>query len=138
MSQEQQSQIDDLIRRYYAAFDNRSNRAIGVDELRRIFMTDARVTRVVAGQVDSWTVEQFISPREAMLTDGTLLDFHEWEVEGVTDIFADIAQRRSRYRKSGKLRGQPYSGEGYKLIQLCRSQGQWRIISVLWEDVSAA
>jgi hypothetical protein len=135
MAVNQQSEIDDLVARFYAAFDNRDGRAIGADELRGMFLADARITRVMAGQLDSWTVEEFIAPRAAILTDGTLVGFHEWEIAGETTIFENIAERQSRYRKSGRLRGEPYGGEGRKLISLCRLDGRWRIVSVLWEDI---
>ena len=103
-------------------------------ELRQLFLPDARVTRVAAGEVDSWTVEEFMAPRVALLTDGSLVDFHEWEIEGATTVYGHIAERRSRYRKSGQLDGEPYLGEGRKLLLLCRREARWQIVSVLWED----
>lgn len=129
------SRIEHLIARFYAAFDNRAGRFVDLTELRGMFLPDSRVTRIANGQPESWTVDQFIAPREAILTDGSLVDFHEWEVEGVTTIFGNIAAHRSQYRKSGQLRGDPYVGEGRKFISLCRLEGRWRIVSILWEDL---
>jgi hypothetical protein len=100
-----------------------------------MFLPNARVTRVCAGQMESWSVDEFIAPRAAMLMDGTLVKFHEWEIEGATTIFGNIAEHRSQYRKSGHLRGDPYVGEGRKFISLCRLAGCWRIVSILWEDL---
>jgi len=100
-----------------------------------MFLPNARATRLAAGQMDSWSVDEFIAPRAAILTDGTLVDFHEWEIEGGTTIFGSIAEHRSRYRKSGQLRGEPYLGEGRKFVLLCQLEGRWRIVSVLWEDL---
>lgn len=135
MNPDPQQQIDHLIARFYAAFDNRQGKPIAVPELRDLFLPTARVTRVAAGQIDSWSVDEFIAPRAAILTDGTLIDFHEWEIEGATTIHDHIAERRSRYRKSGQLRDDPYAGEGRKFILLCQSDGRWRIASILWEDL---
>lgn len=135
MSLAQQSQIERLIALFYAAFDNREGRAIAVAELREMFLPDARVTRLAAGLIESWSVDEFIAPREAILTDGTLVDFHEWEIEGATTIFGNIAEHRSRFGKSGLLRGSPYVGEGRKLILLCQLDARWRIVSILWEDL---
>ena len=131
----QQSEIGSLISRFYAAFDNRQGRALDVTELRELFLPEARVTRVAAGQADSWSVDEFIAPRVAILTDGILLSFHEWEVEGATTVFGNIAEHRSQYRKSGQQRGTPYGGEGRKFILLCQLEGRWRIVSILWEDL---
>jgi hypothetical protein len=130
-----ETEIDTLVAAFYAAFDNRGGVAPKGDELRTMFLREGRVTHVWADGVSTWTVEAFVAPRETMLTDGTLTEFHEWEVEGATILFDNIAERRSRYRKSGCLRGEPYSGEGRKFIQLCRTEGRWRIASVLWEDI---
>jgi len=131
----QQSEITRLIERFYAAFDNRERRTIDMAALREMFLPEARVMRVAAGQTDSWSVDEFIAPRAAILTDGTLVNFHEWEIEGATTIFANIAEHRSQYRKSGEQRGEPYAGEGRKFILLCHVDGRWRIVSVLWEDL---
>lgn len=130
-----QTAINRLIARFYAAFDNRERRVLDMTELREMFLPKATVTRVAAGQTDSWSVEEFIAPRVAILTDGTLVNFHEWEVEGATTIFGNIAEHRSQYRKSGHQRGEPYVGEGRKFILLCQLEGTWRIVSVLWEDL---
>ncbi len=128
------SEIDARVRAFYAAFDNRGGQAPATDALRDLFMPEGRVTKVSAEGVVTWTVDEFIAPRAAMLTDGTLVDFHEWEVEAETIVTGDIASRRSVYRKAGTLNGEPYAGEGRKFIQLCREDGRWRILSVLWQD----
>lgn len=135
LSTPHQSEIDRLIARFYCAFDNREGRTIATAELREMFLPNARVTRLAAGQMDSWSVDEFIAPRQAMLTDGTLVDFHEWEIEGATTIFGSIAEHRSRYRKSGQMRGESYVGEGRKIILLCQLEARWRIVAVLWEDL---
>jgi len=131
-----QSQINRVIARFYAAFDNRAGQIFDVNGFLEMFLPKARVTRVLAGEVESWTIGEFIAPRAVMLTDGTLANFHEWEIEGATTIFDNIAEHRSQYRKSGVMRGDPYNGGGRKIISLCQVDGSWRIASVLWEDYS--
>jgi hypothetical protein len=100
-----------------------------VTELRDMFLPDARVTRIAAGQIEFWSVDEFIAPRAAMLTDGTLVNCHEWEVEEATTISGQIAEHRSRYRKSGQVRGDAYSSEGRKLFLLCWSERHLYIVS---------
>jgi len=130
-----QAAIDAVIAAFYAAFDNRDGRAPATSALRGLFTPEARVVRVSAEGVASWDLEAFIAPREAMLGDGTLLDFHEWETDAATQVSGNIASRTSRYRKAGTLNGAPYVGEGRKFIQLARgADARWRITAVLWED----
>lgn len=128
------SEIDALVATFYAAFDNRDGRAPRTEALRATFTVEGRVTKVSGEGIVTWTVDEFIAPRAAMLTDGTLTDFHEWEVEAETTVTGAIASRRSVYRKAGTLNGAPYEGEGRKFLQLCRDGGEWRIVSVLWQD----
>lgn len=135
MDESKHIDIDALIAAFYAAFDNRGARRPTVADVRRMFLPDGRVTRVSPAGVESWTVDQFIAPRITMLTNGTLVDFHEWEVDAETTVFGDIANRRSFYRKAGTLHGAPYGGEGRKFVQLVRVEGRWLINSVLWEDL---
>ena len=123
-----------MISAFYAAFDNRGGRAPATQTLRELFAPDGRITRVSAEGVASWDVDSFIAPREAMLTDGRLTDFHEWETDGATEVMGAIAVHRSHYRKTGRLDGAPYPGGGRKLISLCQTDGRWRIVSVVWED----
>ncbi|MEP6989578.1 MAG: DUF4440 domain-containing protein [bacterium] len=127
--------IDALIAAFYAAFDNRGTRAPATAALRAMFAPGGRITRVAPGHIDSWSIEEFIAPRAAMLTDGTLTDFTEWETEGATTVFRNIASRQSHYRKVGTMNGAPYFGGGQKFIQLIRIDTRWMITSVLWEDV---
>ena len=137
MSSGMEAEIQEVIAAFYAAFDNREQRAPSAAPFRALFLSDARVTRVSADRVESWGVDDFLAPRAALLTDGTLRDFHEWETNGTTTILGSIATRESHYRKVGILNGAPYEGEGRKFLQLCRAGQRWVIVSVLWEDLSS-
>lgn len=128
------AEIDSVIAAFYAAFDNRGSRIAATARLRALFGAEARITRLSPDGVVSWDVDEFIAPRAAMLTDGTLVEFHEWETEGRTTIAGNIASRQSRYEKSGRLNGAPYAGGGHKFIQLFRAHDRWKISAVLWED----
>ena len=118
--------IDDVVAAFYAAFDNREGRIPDGARLVALFAPEAKVTRVSAEGADTWTPEEFVAPRIALLTDGTLTDFHEWETGSRTDVFGDIATRWSTYEKPG--------GEGTKLFQLRRDGERWLIASLLWQD----
>ncbi len=126
--------IEALVAAFYAAFDNRETTAPSLETLRAIFCDDARITRVAGDTVDSWTLDAFVAPREALLRSGRLVDFHEWETGARTTIDRDIAQRSSTYEKAGVLDGESYGGRGRKFIAFCRAAGRWKIASVLWQD----
>lgn len=134
MKNPKDTEIDALTDTFYRAFDNRGTPAPSAAALRALFAVDARIRRVASGAAEQWTVDEFIAPRIAMLTNGTLTDFHEWETGSRTTVFDNIASRESHYRKVGTLNGAPYSGDGRKFIQLYRANGSWLICSILWED----
>ena len=127
--------IETLVIAYYSAFDNRGSRTPAFAELRAMFADGARITRVTNDRADSWAVDAFITPRAAILTDGTLTDFHEWETSAKTVILENIASRWSTYEKAGKLDGNDYPGNGHKFIQFYRNENRWFISSILWEDL---
>ena len=127
-------EIETLIAAFYAAFDNRDGRVPDGAALRAMFADGASITRARPDGVDRWTIETFVAPRIAMLSDGTLTDFHEWETAARTVVLGTIASRQSAYAKAGRLNGADYRGGGDKFIQLIRSDGQWRISAILWRD----
>ena len=124
----------DAIDAFYAAFDNRGGRAPADDALRALFAPEATITRVADGAADTWDTDGFVAPRVELLTEGRLVEFHEWESESRTHVSGHIASRWSTYEKEGLLDGADYRGRGQKLLQLRRAGGRWLISSLLWED----
>ncbi|MDH6114573.1 hypothetical protein P3T34_006788 [Kitasatospora sp. MAP12-44] len=51
-------------------------------------------------------------------------------------MHGNVAQRLTRYAKSGVLRGAPFSGSGTKSMQLVRTPAGWRITGIAWSDDS--
>jgi hypothetical protein len=129
-----QATIDALVANFYAAFDNRKGATPRLDKLTRCFTDKATIVRRSSSGADVYTVEEFALPRIELLTGGALLDFHEWETSATTQLFAGIATRSSRYRKSGLLDGTAYAGLGTKCFQLVDLGSGWRIASLAWAD----
>jgi len=93
----------------------------------------------VSGEcAERWTVDGFVLPREAILTDGTLSEFCESEVTGSTCGGGRIASRMSVYEKQGVLDSAAFSGGGRELVQMLKDGDRWRICSILWEDAEGA
>jgi hypothetical protein len=106
-----------------------------MDALRATFLPEAVIVRtcgLVPATYDD--VDGFIAPRETLLTRGTLVDFHEWEESGRTDVFGDVAQHFFSYGKEGVQDGTAFSGSGMKTIQLVRTTEGWRISAAAWDD----
>src|SRR4051794_25190696 len=97
MNQPADPEIEALVTAFYAAFDNRSGRVPDGRRLREMFDEAATITRASRDGVETWDPQAFIAPRLAMLTDGGLTEFHEWEVEARTVVRENIAARWSTY-----------------------------------------
>ena len=80
------------------------------------------------------TLDQFIAPREELLSNGTLIDFAEVEKSESTEVLGHVAHRLSTYEKSGVLEGTPFKTRGVKTFQLIETPAGWRILSMAWDD----
>ena len=129
-----QAKIDILIAKFFSTFDNRNGGTPSLADLTDCFSDKATIARRADGTVELYTVSEFALPRIALLTEGALVDFHEWETSASTQIFDGIATRTSRYRKSGFLDGKDYAGSGTKCFQLVDLGADWRIASLVWVD----
>lgn len=127
------SEIDAVTAEFFGAFDNRGGKPADVDRIRRL-MVPGGVIVVTRPTYTVYTVEEFIEPRERLLSDGRLVEFSEWETSERTEIVGDLANRFGEYRKSGTLDGEPYGGGGTKTFQFVRTPDGWRITAFSWYD----
>jgi hypothetical protein len=126
--------IDVLVRSFFAAFCSGPDCAARLDALRDVFLSEAVITRTCGLPPAVYNVDGFIAPRQALLTDGTIVDFREWELSGHTELFGDIAHHFCSYAKAGVQNGVPFTGSGVKTFQFVRTAEGWRISAVAWDD----
>jgi len=126
--------IDEVIGRFFAAFDNRDERVPTNESFDSIFAPNSVVASHSSSSVSICTVQEFARPRIELLLSGRLLNFFEWETEANNVVIGSLAVRRSRYSKSGLLDGRPYAGSGTKFFQLALLERSWRIVALSWAD----
>lgn len=126
--------IDRLITEFFSIFDNRQGKAPDLSDIRNFFIKGAIITKRGEENISVMSVDEFIEPRKNLLLDGTLVDFHEFELDSITKVEGGIASRLSNYKKQGLMNGESYYGQGKKHIQFVKIEGAWKITSVLWED----
>ncbi len=129
--------IDSLIRRFFAVFDNRNGRTPLAEEMIELFAEKSVIAKHSNGQCDLYSAEEFAKPRLALLSGGGLTEFHEWEETSSTQVARDIATRSSRYAKSGLYTGEAYAGTGTKFFHLARFASGWLIVALSWIDDEA-
>src|SRR3954464_105942 len=126
--------LDELIARFFQAFDNRDSRVPKLADFDSLFIENAVILQSAQGKTAVMTLSDFAEPRVALLTSGRLRNFSEWETDNTTQLFGNFALRTSQYSKAGTLDAKPYGGNGTKLFQLANLDGQWRIVSLCWYD----
>lgn len=83
---------------------------------------------------DIYSLQSFIETRKEILSNGTLTEFVESETEEETNIVGNIAQRFSKYQKSGYLNRNYFQQYGNIFFQFIKTKNEWKICAVIWED----
>jgi hypothetical protein len=128
------AEIEGTVRAFFAAFTSGPEAAARLDNLRSLFLPEAVIIGTGGMEPVAYGVEEFIAPREALLSGGTLVDFREWLVSGRTDLFGDIAHWFGTYAKAGVQEGVSFRGRGMKSMQFVRTREGWRISAAAWDD----
>lgn len=128
-----QSQIEQVVRTFFAAFTSGSDIEARLDGLRELLLPEALIVRT-CGLPTTYGVDGFIEPRRDLLTSGRVTDFREWEVDGTTAVYGDIAHHWCTYAKEWVEDGKQVTGSGAKSIQLVRTEPGWRISALAWDD----
>lgn len=129
-----EQEIDEITRQFFDVFTNAHNRVPAVRKIEELFLPQGILIQNTSGEPSVYTLDSFIEPREEILTNGTLTNFIEQETAHKTEIYGNIAQRTSQYEKSGELHGEPFTGEGQKLMQFIKVKSRWVLSSVAWSD----
>lgn len=126
--------IDALVARLYAAFRTRDGAVAPVDTLREVFLPSAVIVKAVGPVPEVFDVTRFIETRRAILTDGDLVDFDEWELDARSERHGHVVHRWSLYRKVGTKDGVAFDLRGVKSLQCVATPDGWRIASLAWDD----
>lgn len=127
-------QLDALVDEFFRCFDNRDGRVPSAAAMTRLFVETAAISQHRAGTLELYSPRQFAAPRAQLLTDGTLVGFHEWEVDATTRLLDPLATRVSAYGKAGCLNGVDFTGRGTKVFQFVKLSTHWRILALSWFD----
>lgn len=136
-SDDEDGRIADLLRRFFAVFNNQDGRSPSLAALPYMLAPQAVISRADDAGLHRMSVEEFVLPRAELLRPGgRLAAFDEAIVEQRIDRHGRIAQAWLRYRKQGVLDGQAFEAEGFKTVQLLNTGRRWQIAAVAWEDLA--
>lgn len=125
--------IDKLTQNFFGIFTNK-NKQPEWDLIRTLCIPETLIIKKATGTEMIYNLDSFVEPRKKILSDGTLKEFEEQEISEETNVIGNIAQRSSKYKKSGYLDGKQFTEYGNKLFQFVKTNLGWKISSVIWED----
>jgi hypothetical protein len=128
------AEIDRLTLSFFGLFSNRGGIQPELEKIFDLFVPQGVIAKCSSDEPEISSLQEFITPRQELLTNGTLTEFSEAETSGRTEIFGNIATRVSTYQKSGVLDGKPFTTRGMKSFQFTKTTSGWRILSVSWDD----
>ncbi|MFN8610015.1 MAG: hypothetical protein U0931_20910 [Vulcanimicrobiota bacterium] len=123
--------IHQLVRKLYLSISFSRQGGPDWDVLREHFWEHGQLVRSGLSGIEYYTVEQFIEWVESARDNG-LSAFQEEETESSTHLMGSLAHRASHYRASLD-EGRGGTIEGINSIQILKSNGHWKIVSLLWD-----
>lgn len=120
--------IQQLMRELYQSISFQRNQPPDWSTLRNCFWDKAQLIRAGLSGIEHYTMDRFSEWVEQARSNG-LGSFLEEETDASTHMMGSLAHRASHYRAT--IEGG--SIEGVNSIQLLKSQGEWKIISLLWD-----
>ncbi|MCW5871651.1 MAG: hypothetical protein KIS61_30650 [Candidatus Eremiobacteraeota bacterium] len=120
--------IQQLVRELYRSISFQSKQPPDWTALKGCFWDRAQLIRAGLSGIEHYNLERFIEWVEQARANG-LGSFQEEETDASTHMMGSLAHRASHYRAT--IEGGAI--EGVNSIQMLKCQGQWRIISLLWD-----
>ena len=126
--------IDNITKQFFDVFNNTNQRQLDWTILDNICIAEIIIIKKTGLTQTIYDLASFIEPRKTILTNGILINFKETELDEETKIVGHIAQRHSKYQKTGDLNGTHFIENGTKLFQFIKTINGWKINSLVWED----
>ncbi len=127
-------EIDALTLAFFRTVSFSEGNKPSYQNLYQLFIKSGQLIKTSAATPEISTVRQFIEPRQLMVDLDELTDFFEVETAEVTEMFGNVAQRFSTYKKYGINKGAAFEGRGIISMQFIRTETGWKISSMAWDD----
>lgn len=135
MSDNACAEVMACVETFFAAFTTGAGLDQRLEALATSFLPEATVVHFSPpGELVVDGVGAFIEPRRAYLSGDAVTEFKEWALPGQVTVNGDLAVWSGPYAKTGNGPGGRLAGSGFKVIQLVRLHGAWRIAHVAWQD----
>ena len=127
-------ELDRLASEFFRAVSFETGETPSYQIIHTLFIEQGLLIKNVGLTPEISSVREFIEPRQALISSGTLTRFHESELSASTDIFGNVAHRFSSYMKSGTSNGVPFEARGMVTTQFINTPSGWKITAMAWDD----
>ena len=127
-------EIDQLTQQFYECICFNPEHYPKFDQLQELFYGDGKLINGNYDQPLEFTVQSYIQAIMHQIDDGNAVFYSQQEISDVTEVFGKTAQRISVYEYSSDPENvQPWK-RGVNYIQFIFIDGNWKIVSMLWND----
>ena len=138
MSQPERSavkaELDRLTSEFFRAVSFEAGGGPSYENILALFIEKGLLIKNASLTPEISSVREFIEPRQAQVTSGTLTQFHESELSESTVIFGNVAHRFSAYAKSGTSSGIAFEARGMITTQFINTPDGWKMSAMAWDD----
>jgi len=128
------AELDGLTLKFFRAVSFEPGGAPSYGSIPALFIERGLLIKNVGATPEISSVQEFIEPREALVSSGTLTRFNEREISESTVIFGNVAHRFSAYAKSGTSSGKPFEARGMITTQFVNTPSGWKMTAMAWDD----
>jgi hypothetical protein len=129
-----QTELDDVMRLFYEVISFDEGQAPDWQCMAGLFSPHARITRITPEGIDYLDLAGFRSMAEELIEVGAFTSFHEREIARRVDRYGGVMHVASAYETKIAPDAVDYVERGVNSLQLICESGDWKIISLCWDD----
>jgi len=126
--------LDGVLNRLYEVISFNEGGEPDWEGMKSVFSSHARITRVTPEGIDHLDLPTFCAMAREMLDLGAYTAFHEREVSRRVDRLGAVVHVLSAYETRRHPAAADRLGQGINSIQLVIENGDWRVVSLCWDD----
>jgi hypothetical protein len=130
--------IEVVINSLYKTISFKKGERPDLDNLKKLFIDEARLIRTTKDSHELMSVVDFISSFNTRIDAGEFIEFREYEIKNKIELFAGIAHVFSTYETDFETPGGRLEARGINSIQLIEMNNEWKVVSIFWYNEDEA
>lgn len=129
-----QRQLDHLMKSFYEVISFGEGSTPDWETMQTLFSRHARIARVTPEAIDYLDLKDFRNMAEEMIEVGAFTSFYEREVARRAERYGQVMHVASAYETKISPDAVDFIERGINSLQLVREGGEWKILSLCWDD----